>query len=100
MTPDGFHIVWDAEDTAWALMHALSAEDSVRAILQPGELLDYKSCISEYSMSSEGASITLPWETYKHTPFYEKEEMLLDISFVKEYDALRAYPNSGALGHT
>jgi hypothetical protein len=28
---------------------------------------------------------------YKHPPLYEEEDMVLDISFVKKYDALRHY---------
>ena len=106
MAIHGFHEVYQVEGTAVTLMQVLSVEDSIRVILKPEEFLDYKSCISEFSISSwnsEDATLTLPWEIYKHPPFYEEDEMLLDISFVKEYDALRAFHNyqqSGALGHT
>ena len=38
----------------------------------------------------EGATVTVEGD-YKHPPLYEEEEMFLDISFVKESDALGHY---------
>jgi hypothetical protein len=93
------HTPHEIDGAAMTLMQVLSVEDSIKMILKTGEFVDYNLCISDCSSwNTDGVTVTVEGD-YKHPPLYEEEEMVLDISFVKKYDALHNYQKSDTLGH-